>query len=111
MLRQDVSHKQSIIRQVLAAELDQDMVQDAMAIILLPSPRRPTNMLLSRRRIKPTRDHIRAWSKSELPDPLREKNPKLLNQLDRLYTQLLFFKLPPLPPHGSILVYLSCTDQ
>ncbi|RKL07107.1 hypothetical protein BFJ71_g2424 [Fusarium oxysporum] len=59
MLQQYLAHKKYIVRQVLAAELDAQMIQDAMAITLF-------------RRSQPTRAHFRAWSKSNLPNPLKE---------------------------------------
>lgn len=76
MLQQYLAHKNYVMRQVLAEELDAQMIQDAVAIILF-------------RRSKPTRAHIRAWSKSELPNPLKDIDDHLVGELDKLYRQVL----------------------
>ncbi|EXK34827.1 hypothetical protein FOMG_10175 [Fusarium oxysporum f. sp. melonis 26406] len=76
MLQQYLAHKKYIVRQVLAAELDAQMIQDAMAITLF-------------RRSQPTRAHFRAWSKSDLPNPLKEIDDHLVGELDKLYRQIL----------------------
>ncbi|KAF5680504.1 hypothetical protein FCIRC_5822 [Fusarium circinatum] len=76
MLQQYLPHKKYIMRQVLAAELDTQMIQDAIAIIMF-------------RRLEPTRAHFRAWSKSDLPNPLKEIDCHLVDELDKLYRQIL----------------------
>ncbi|KAF5630502.1 hypothetical protein F52700_7182 [Fusarium sp. NRRL 52700] len=76
MLQQYLGHKKYIMRQVLAAELDTQMIQDAVAIIVF-------------RKSEPTRAHFRAWSKSKLPNPLKEIDNPLLGELDKLYRQIL----------------------
>ncbi|KAM0548191.1 hypothetical protein ACHAPJ_009989 [Fusarium lateritium] len=90
MLQKYLAHKKYIIRQVLAAEFDEEMIQDAMAIILLPSPRGSGRKPLRKRHSQPMREHLRAWSKSQLPNPLKDDNDLLLSQLNKLHSQLLF---------------------
>ncbi|KAH7259615.1 uncharacterized protein BKA55DRAFT_562891 [Fusarium redolens] len=89
MLQQYLAHKKYIIRQVLAAEFDAEMIQDAMAIILLPSPRGSGREPLRKRQSQPMRAHLRAWANSQLPDPLKGNNDHLLSQLNKLHSQLL----------------------
>ncbi|KAF5020537.1 hypothetical protein F66182_7436 [Fusarium sp. NRRL 66182] len=91
MLQQYLAHKGYITRQVIAAEFDDEMIQDAMAIILLPSPRGSRKRTRRKRHSQPMRKHIRAWSKSQLPDPLKDKNEHLLSQLNKLHNQILLF--------------------
>ncbi|KAF4972324.1 hypothetical protein FSARC_1103 [Fusarium sarcochroum] len=89
MLQQYLTHKRYIIRQVIAAEFDEEMIQDAMAIILLPSPRGTGVRPLRKRRAGPMCEHLLAWSKSQLPDPLKDNDDHLLSQLNKLHSQLL----------------------
>jgi hypothetical protein len=89
MLQEYLAHKKHIIRQVIAAEFDEQMIQDAMAIILLPIPRTKHWDELSKRQSQPLCEHILAWWKSQLPDPIKEGNDDLLSQLNKLHNQLL----------------------
>lgn len=89
MLQEYLAQKKHIIRQVMAAEFDDQMIQDAMAIILLPIPRSTHWNKLSKRQSRPICEHILAWSESQLPDPIKEGNDDLLGQLNKLHSQLL----------------------
>ncbi|KAI6763930.1 hypothetical protein HG530_007719 [Fusarium avenaceum] len=89
MLQEYLAQKNHIIRQVMAAEFDDQMIQDAMAIILLPIPRSTHWNKLSKRQSRPICEHILAWSESQLPDPIKEGNDDLLGQLNKLHSQLL----------------------
>ncbi|SPJ72440.1 uncharacterized protein FTOL_02168 [Fusarium torulosum] len=89
MLQEYLAYKKHIIRQVIAAEFDEQMMQDAMAIILLPIPRSTVWDELSKRQSQPICEHILAWSKSQLPDPIKDGNDDLLSQLNKLHSQLL----------------------
>ncbi|CAJ0538853.1 Ff.00g067600.m01.CDS01 [Fusarium sp. VM40] len=89
MLREYLAQKKHIIRQVMASEFDEQMIQDAMAIILLPIPRSTHWNKLSKRQSRSIREHILAWSESQLPDPIKEGNDDRLGQLNKLHSQLL----------------------
>jgi hypothetical protein len=89
MLQEYLAQKKHIIRQVMAFEFDEQMIQDAMAIILLPIPRSTHWNKLSKRQSRPICEHILAWSESQLPDPIKEGNDDLLGQLNKLHSQLL----------------------
>jgi hypothetical protein len=89
MLQEYLAHEKHIIRQVIAAEFDEQMIQDAMAIILLTIPRSTVWNELSKRQSQPICEHILAWSKSQLPDPIKNDNDDLLSQLNKLHSQLL----------------------
>lgn len=84
-------HKKRIIREAIAADFDEQMIQDAMAIILLPTSRGNGARYLPRRRSQPIRQHLQAWYDSKLPDPLKVVDDHLIGQLNRLHCQLLFF--------------------
>ncbi|CVK96388.1 uncharacterized protein FPRN_12341 [Fusarium proliferatum] len=88
MLQQYVAHKKSILRQVLAAEFDPEMRQDAMAILLFPS-RRSSGDKHQHKHL--CRAHMLAWSKSQLPDPFRGNDDHLVGQLNKLHDQILLF--------------------
>ncbi|KAG5756970.1 hypothetical protein H9Q72_006981 [Fusarium xylarioides] len=76
MLNQYLAHKNYIIRRVLAAELDANMIQDAMAIIL---PSQSEGM----------RAYLQAWAKSQLRDPLKHNDDDMLDELNKLHSRLL----------------------
>ncbi|KAF5601067.1 hypothetical protein FPCIR_2401 [Fusarium pseudocircinatum] len=86
LLQQYLAHKKSILRQVLAAEFDAEMIQYAMAILLFPN-RRTCADKHQRKRLG--RAHLRAWSKSQLPDPFEDDDDHLVGQLNKLHDQIL----------------------
>ncbi|KAI8944805.1 hypothetical protein F4801DRAFT_570442 [Xylaria longipes] len=90
----DPSHKLTtqVCRRELAADFDDDMVQDAMAIILFPT--RHTAGVFSR----PLCHHYRSWEAQTLPNPLRRPDDECddtpsdhLVRLYRLHSRLLLF--------------------
>ncbi|KAJ4264359.1 hypothetical protein NW762_005557 [Fusarium torreyae] len=85
MLRQYISPKAYIQRTLLALDFDDDMVQDAMAIILSHSSN------ISGKYGKTVQKLLRSWAHNELPNPLQARDIRLLNLLDQLHTGLLFF--------------------
>ncbi|KAF5622268.1 hypothetical protein F25303_12079 [Fusarium sp. NRRL 25303] len=88
MLQQYLAHKKSILRQVLAAEFDAEMIQDAMAIFLFPNRQSCAD---KHQRKQLGRAHMRAWSRSQLPDPFKGNDDHLVSQLNKIYDQILFF--------------------
>ncbi|KAJ2989201.1 hypothetical protein NUW58_g3591 [Xylaria curta] len=81
-----------VCRRELAADFDDDMVQDAMAIILFPT--RKTYEVFS----VSIRDHYRSWEAQTLPNPLRRSDGECdytpsddLVRLYRLHSRLLLF--------------------
>ena len=90
MLQQYCVHKKCITRQVLAAEFDDQMIQDAMAVILFPPLQHSSHEPEGRLRSEPIDLHISAWERSQLPDPLKDKDDHLLDQLNKLHSRILF---------------------
>ncbi|KAF4499805.1 hypothetical protein FAGAP_4009 [Fusarium agapanthi] len=86
LLQQYLAHKKSILRQVLAAEFDAEMIQYAMAILLFPNRRACAD---KHQRKQLGRVHMWAWSKSQLPDPFKGNNDHLVGQLNKLHDQIL----------------------
>ncbi|KAF5575384.1 hypothetical protein FPANT_11363 [Fusarium pseudoanthophilum] len=86
LLQQYLTHKKSILRQVLAVEFDAEMIQDAMAILLFPNRRTCAD---KHQRKKLSRAHLRAWSKSQLPDPFEGDDDHLMGRLNKLHDQIL----------------------
>ncbi|EXL70494.1 hypothetical protein FOPG_13678 [Fusarium oxysporum f. sp. conglutinans race 2 54008] len=91
MLLQYLSHKKSILRQVLAAEFDAEMIQDAMAILSFPSHRGSGDSPRHKHLSELIRAHLRAWSNSQLPDPLKGKDDHMVGQLNKLHGRILLF--------------------
>ncbi|CCF35833.1 hypothetical protein CH063_07533, partial [Colletotrichum higginsianum] len=89
MLQQYIASKEYITRALLASELDDSMVQDAMAIILFPP--QPTYGDLTTQGLH----HCQSWAAQQLQNPLlqplTEQNRPLINKLGKLHGQLLFF--------------------
>lgn len=72
-------------------DLTNDLVQDAMAIILFPTRSDPPNY---RREIGLNPDeikHLEIWSKKQLPNPLETGDPDLMKILDSLITQITLY--------------------
>ncbi|KAJ4112476.1 hypothetical protein NW768_011640 [Fusarium equiseti] len=90
MLQQYCVRRKYIIRRVLAAEFNDQMIQDAMAVILFPSLQHSGREPLDRLRSEPIDSHILAWARSQLPNPLKDKNDHLLDQLNKLHSRILF---------------------
>ncbi|KAI1180959.1 hypothetical protein F4777DRAFT_527642 [Nemania sp. FL0916] len=94
MLAQYLVYKEYIDWNLLVTEanLDDDMVQDAMAIILFP-PRNNAGLVES----IPQRDHFFEWSNKRFPNPLTNKPPingkdkSLVQKIVKLYYRLLVF--------------------
>ncbi|KAI0004720.1 hypothetical protein F4779DRAFT_621367 [Xylariaceae sp. FL0662B] len=90
----DPSHKLTteVCRRELAADFDDDMVQDAMAIILFPTLHTAGVFL------GPICHHYRSWKAQRLPNPLRSPDDECddtpsddLVRLYGLHSRLLFF--------------------
>ncbi|KAI0117752.1 hypothetical protein GGR51DRAFT_266285 [Nemania sp. FL0031] len=93
MLGQYMAYKEHIDwNTVTEANLDDDMVQDAMAIILFP-PRNNAGLVES----VPQRHHFSEWSNRRFPNPLKkrplmnEKDKSLVKKIAKLYHRLLVF--------------------
>ncbi|KAF5978512.1 hypothetical protein FBULB1_6111 [Fusarium bulbicola] len=84
MLRQYHTHERYIARSLIAADFDDEMVQDAMAILFIQNSCKSS-----------MRKHILDWSKHQLPNPLKDHNnprfSQLFDQLNTLHSRLLFF--------------------
>ncbi|KAI1108078.1 hypothetical protein F5Y14DRAFT_457425 [Nemania sp. NC0429] len=94
MLWQYMAYKEYIDWKLLVteADLDDDMVQDAMAIILFP-PRDNAGLLES----VPQRHHFDEWSSKRFPNPLKVrplmnvKDKSLVKEIAKLYYRQLVF--------------------
>ncbi|KAG5792754.1 hypothetical protein H9Q69_008210 [Fusarium xylarioides] len=84
MLRQYHTHERYIDRSLIAADFDDEMVQDAMAILFIQNSCKFS-----------MRKNILDWSKHRLPNPLKDHNnqrfSQLFDQLNTLHSRLLFF--------------------
>ncbi|KAG5742972.1 hypothetical protein H9Q70_014310 [Fusarium xylarioides] len=85
MLKQYLGYKSTIIRNLLERDFDDEMIQDAMAIILYPSLRKA-------RKVKFHFDaHLLRRKCHKLPNPLVTHDTVLLDQLDKLHSLLMVF--------------------
>ncbi|RSL38834.1 hypothetical protein CEP51_016876, partial [Fusarium floridanum] len=66
-------------------DFDEEMIQDAMGIILLPS----SDTLGDYSEV--LHQHLCTWSAQQLPNPLRTGDDSLIDQLDKLQNKLLLF--------------------
>ncbi|PNP74269.1 hypothetical protein FNYG_12318 [Fusarium nygamai] len=85
MLEQYLGYKSTIIRNLLERDFDDQMIQDAMAIILYPSLRKARNSKLH------FDAHLLHWECHKLPNPLVTHDTVLLDQLDKLHSLLMVF--------------------
>ncbi|PCD20891.1 hypothetical protein FGRA07_05043 [Fusarium graminearum] len=91
LLEQYCASKMYIIKKII--DYDEGMMQDAMAIILFPRVSSPGQGLIYERPATAVRVHLRKWSKSQLPDPLKKNDHPLAGKLISL--------------HGRIMIYLE----
>ncbi|KAF5009988.1 hypothetical protein FDECE_3825 [Fusarium decemcellulare] len=85
MFQQYRTSTEFVTRTMLAADLDEDVVQDAMAIILFPSLRAcddPAFVL---------RQHMNLWQSQKFTNPLLKPNTPGLKALERLHRRLLTY--------------------
>ncbi|OBS23268.1 hypothetical protein FPOA_03820 [Fusarium poae] len=87
MLRQYLGNKMQVIRDII--QYDQDMMQDAMGILLFPRIMSPEKGLLYDRPVTVIRSHLRKWSKSQFPDPLKKHDDRLASQLCKLHSRIM----------------------
>lgn len=85
ILRQYLTSKPYITRKLIALDFDDEMIQDAMAIILLPSPHDfgDYSAILHQ--------HQCTWSAQQFPNPLKTGDDSLMDPLRTLQDRLLFF--------------------
>ncbi|KAK7418288.1 hypothetical protein QQX98_004073 [Neonectria punicea] len=81
MLEQYGTSKAYIKRAWIAFDLDDEMMQDGMAIILFPSWDAATS----------PRGHFDLWVSQQLPNPFEKNHRGLLDELEKLHSRLLFF--------------------
>ncbi|KZL76575.1 hypothetical protein CT0861_05703 [Colletotrichum tofieldiae] len=89
MLGQYIMSKGYITRALLTSDLDDEMIQDAMAIIIFPS-KCSTKHFATLASL-----HCRSWAAQQLGNPFREpsedRNRRLIEKLNKLHGRLLFF--------------------
>ncbi|KAF5663722.1 hypothetical protein FHETE_7427 [Fusarium heterosporum] len=89
MFQQYLANKRYITREVIAAEFDDDLMQDAMAVVLFRCPQDSIVQSSHKRDPQPVGDLLKLWPKSKLPNPLKDGDDDMLSQVDKLHTQLL----------------------
>ncbi|KAI1045009.1 hypothetical protein LB505_013340 [Fusarium chuoi] len=85
MLVQYLGYKSTIVRTLLESDFDDQMIQDAMGIILFPSLRE------ARSSVTLVYAHLRSWKAFKLPNPLDTREAFLIDQLDKLHSLLMVF--------------------
>lgn len=89
MLKQYILSIAYIDRKLLTSDLDDDMIQDAMGIILFHCWDRPSSACLTL-----IRRHFHKWAAQQLPDPFKKHNKynqELVHELHKLHSRLIFF--------------------
>ncbi|KAM0227475.1 hypothetical protein ACHAPO_011538 [Fusarium lateritium] len=87
MLRQWLVNNMQIIRKII--NYDNNMMQDAMGVILFPQVISSEGGLLYDRPATVIRTHVRKWSKSQLPDLLMKNDDSLARQLCKLHRRII----------------------
>ncbi|KAF5001073.1 hypothetical protein FGRMN_1267 [Fusarium graminum] len=82
MRQQYFAHKAYLEKKLLASDFGEAGIQDAIAILLFPVPACSVSAVSQ---------HLRSWSKGQLPDPFESNNEQLLRELIRLHGFLLMF--------------------
>lgn len=85
MLHQYLMSKAYIARMLVALDFDDDMIEHAMGIILLPSPDNRGHYS------KILRRHYVRWLENRLPNPLKTRDGSLIDEVHRLQARLLLF--------------------
>ncbi|KAG4277207.1 hypothetical protein FPRO04_07504 [Fusarium proliferatum] len=86
MLQQYLERRKHIRKNLIAADFDEEMMQDALAIILFPTERGTQAY-----RLQLVRDHLKRWLDKDLASPLTNQNDYLFQLLDDLHSMLLHF--------------------
>ncbi|KAF4990991.1 hypothetical protein FGRMN_8112 [Fusarium graminum] len=89
MFQQYLANKKYITRELIAAEFDDGLMQDAMAVILFRCPRDSLIQPSHKRGSMSVGDLLALWPESKLPNPLEDGDDNLLSQIDKLHSQLL----------------------
>ncbi|KAH7148234.1 hypothetical protein EDB81DRAFT_932578 [Dactylonectria macrodidyma] len=84
MLRQYITSKAHIARTALLYDLDDDMIQDAMKIILFPYWKTTIADV-------PVSRYRSSWAGKQLLDPFKTHDRILIEKMDKLYSRLLLF--------------------
>ncbi|KAH7153942.1 hypothetical protein DER46DRAFT_638023 [Fusarium sp. MPI-SDFR-AT-0072] len=82
---EETGRKSTITRNLLKRDFDDNMIQDAMGIVLFPSLRE------SRRSTLLVHTHLHSWELRELPNSLVTRDVLFMDQLDKLHSLLMVF--------------------
>ncbi|KAH7309797.1 hypothetical protein B0I35DRAFT_453419 [Stachybotrys elegans] len=85
MLQQYCASRLYIKRRIMARDMDDEMVQDAVAILQFPS------WEFSDAYLSTAHDHMALWANQQLPNPLKNHDKVLLGELDQLHSRLMLF--------------------
>lgn len=87
MLEQFLAYKQYIVQHVLS--FDKDMMQDAMAIILIPLFYETDEEEPDENTLTIARTVLQEWSAGQLPDAFKVKTEHEASQLNQLHSRIL----------------------
>ncbi|KAF5533446.1 hypothetical protein FMEXI_11828 [Fusarium mexicanum] len=79
LLRLYLSVKAEILRNLVAADLDDELIQHAVAIVEFPD------------RTQFRKAHLAAWNERQLPNPLQGHYPQIFEKVDKLHSLILRF--------------------
>ncbi|KAF5536995.1 hypothetical protein FMEXI_10131 [Fusarium mexicanum] len=85
MLKGYLGYKSTITRNLLDRDFDDQMIQDAMGIILFPS------LSEARRSNSLVQEHFKSWEARTFPNPLATRDAFLIVQIDKLHSLLMVF--------------------
>ncbi|KAF5600405.1 hypothetical protein FPANT_2420 [Fusarium pseudoanthophilum] len=86
MLRQYQTQRNKIRLNIISIDLDEEMVQDALAIIQFPRERG-----VQEHKLLHVRDHLKRWVDKNFVSPLTTQDDYLFEHLDDLHSMLLHF--------------------
>ncbi|SCN96812.1 uncharacterized protein FFE2_08606 [Fusarium fujikuroi] len=86
MLQQYLDRRKHVRQNLIAVDFDEDMMQDALAIILFPTERGAQEY-----RLQLVRDHLERWQDKDFDSPLTNQNVYMFQLLDDLHSMLLHF--------------------
>ncbi|KAH6991877.1 hypothetical protein EDB82DRAFT_123013 [Fusarium venenatum] len=89
MLQQYLADKKYIQRYII--DYDEDMIQDAMAIVLILRLCRTSKQAPDENTITNARAVLQDWSIGQLPHPIQHNSDHVTSQLNELHNRILFF--------------------
>lgn len=69
--------KTKVLRTMVAADLDDELMQHAVAIVQFPE------------RPRAAKEHLAAWNERQLPNPLQDHHPEIFEKVNKLHSLIL----------------------